>query len=190
MQKLKFSISPAMFVLLTCMIATTPPRQLISCILAASVHELGHIVAGKALCINLSHMRLDILGARLTTTGRLCSYPALVGLCIAGPLSNILCFALLHPLIDTSEWVQEFCMASISLGIINLIPIRGFDGGRILHGLLSLALPVSAVEKISSILGFFSLLCIWLLSVWLLLRTGTSLTLFVFSCCLFAMLFV
>jgi Zn-dependent protease len=105
-------------------------------------------------------------------------------------MSNILCFTLLHPLIDASVWVREFCMASLSLGIINLIPIRGFDGGRILHALLSLALPVSAVEKISSILGFFSLLCIWLLSVWLLLRTGTSLTLFVFSCCLFAMLFV
>jgi Zn-dependent protease len=188
--KLRLSISPATCILLFCMIATTPLQSLTACLSAAAIHELGHIAAAKLLSINLSELRIDVLGARLGTCGRLCSYPALITLCLAGPAINFLCFVIALPFCNRVEWLHEFGLSSLSLGLMNLIPVEGFDGGRILHALLSLALPVSAVEKIGSILGFFSLLCIWLLSVWLLLRTGTSLTLFVFSCCLFAMLFV
>ena len=189
MNKLKISVSPAMFILLICMSATTPINQLSACLIAAFIHEIGHIVAAKLLAIDLSFMKLDVLGARLSTTGKLYSYPALVTLCLAGPLINFLCFALLFPIIGAADWLHEFCLANLSLGILNLIPIEGFDGGRILHGLMSIVFPITTVERICSALSFASLLCMWLLSVWLILRTGSSLTLFVFSCCLFGMLF-
>lgn len=190
MNKLKISISPATFILLVCMIATTPLPGMVGCISAAVIHELGHIAAAKLLRIDLTHMKLDILGARLATTGRLCSYPALIGLCLAGPLINLLCFTLTLPFSERSAWITEFCLSNLSLCMLNLIPIHGFDGGRILHGLLSNFMGITAVERICSFAGFCSLLCMWLFSVWLLLRTGASLTLFVFSCCLFGMLFV
>lgn len=186
---MKISVTPATFLLLICMIATTPMQQLCACLAAATIHELGHIAASKLLGINLSHLKLDVLGARLTTRGKLCSYPALVALCIAGPAFNFICFCITLPLTDSSAWIQEFCLSSLSLGLLNLIPIEGFDGGRIVHGLLSMLFPLQTVDRVCVVIGFFSLLCMWLLSVWLLLRTGTSLTLFVFSCCLFGMLF-
>ena len=190
MKKLKVSVSPAMVILLACMIATTPLDRLCICFAAAAIHELGHILAAKLLSVNLSHMQLDVLGARLRTSGKLCSYPAMVALCFAGPLVNFLCFGISVPFFDLSGQMQEFGLASLSLGLLNLIPIPGFDGGRIVHGILSSFLPVAVVERVCSVLGFCSLLCMWMLSVWLILRTGTSLTLFVFSCYLFCMLFV
>ncbi len=190
MNKLKLSISPATFILLVCMIATTPLPGLIGCFSAAVLHEFGHIAAAKLLDIDLTHMKLDILGARLATTGRLCSYPKLISLCLAGPLVNLLCFALTLPFCQRSEWIMEFCLSSLSLCMLNLIPIQEFDGGRIMHGVLSNFMEISTAERICSFLSFICLLCMWLFSVWLLLRTGTSLTLFVFSCCLFGMLFV
>ena len=190
MKKLKFSVSPAMAILLLCMIATTPLKQLCICFSAAAIHELGHIAAARLLSIDLTHMKIDVLGARLGTSGNLCSYPALVMLCLAGPLVNLACFALTLPFFGYASCLEEFGLASLSLGLLNLIPIHGFDGGRIVHGILSSFLPVAVVERVCSILGFCSLLCMWMLSVWLILRTGTSLTLFVFSCYLFCMLFV
>ena len=186
---MKISISPATFILWICMIATTPLQQLCACIAAAGIHELGHMIAAKPLSIDLAHLKLDVLGARFVTTGKLCSYPALVTLCFAGPFLNFLCFGITLPIHQSSEWVREFCLSSLSLGFLYLIPIEGFDGGRILHGLLSILLPVHVTERICTIFSFFCLLCMWLLSVWLLLRSGSSLTLFVFSCCLFGMLF-
>ena len=189
MQKLKISVSPAMLILMICMTATTPLPQLCASLCAAAIHELGHIAAANLFAINLSHMKLDILGARLKTSGRLCSYPALIALCFAGPFVNFLCFALAFPFCEHADWLKEFCMASLSLGFINLIPIQGFDGGRIVHGFLSMLFSVGTVERVCGFLSFCSLLCMWLLSVWMMLRTGSSLTLFVFSCCVFGMLF-
>lgn len=188
--KLRISISPATVILLFCMIATIPLPRLSACLCAALIHELGHIAAARLLSIDLSHMKLDILGARLCTQGRLCSYPALAALCFAGPLINLLCFAVLFPFVTYASWIEEFCLCSLSLGILNLIPIDGFDGGRMLHGFLCVFFPFDMAERIIRIISFFALLSLWLLSVWLLLRTGTSLTLFVFSCSLFGMLFV
>ena len=186
---MKITVTPATFIMLLCMIATTPPRQLCACLGAALIHELGHVLAAKLLGIDLAQMRLDVLGARLVTKGRLCSYPALIALCFAGPFFNFFCFGLSLPFLGYSDWILEFGMSSLSLGMLNLIPIEGFDGGRILHGALSIKLPLQTAERICTVLSFLCLLCMWLLSVWLLLRTGSSLTLFVFSCCLFGMLF-
>lgn len=188
--KLGFSISPATFIILFCMIATTPLTPLTACLCAAGIHELGHIAAAKLLSINLSEIRLDVLGARLATSGRLCSYPAMALLCLAGPLVNFLCFTLSLPFSDQAKWLHEFCLSSLSLGVMNLIPIEGFDGGRILHGLLCKILPLDVAERVCRVLSFCSIFALWLLSVWVLLRTGSSLTLFVFSCMLFGMLFI
>ena len=188
--RLNLSITPATFILLFCMIATTPLERLSACLLAALLHELGHIVAAKVLSINLSCMKLDVLGARLTTTGKLYSYPAMITLCAAGPFVNLLCFALTYPLTDSFIWVEEFSYASLSLCLLNLIPVDGFDGGRILHGILSVTLPPNLAGSICTTLSFCSILGLWLISVWLLLRASASLSLFIFSCCLFGMLFV
>ena len=188
--KLKISISPATFILLLCMIATTPVRQLSAYLCAATLHELGHVIAAKMLRIDLAQIKLDVIGARLTTTGRLCSYHSLILLCFAGPLVNFLCFAPALLEISTNAWLAEFCLSNLSLGVLNLIPIEGFDGGRILHAVLCKIFPLQTAERICGALSFCALLSLWMLSVWLLLRTGSSLTLFVFSCCLFGMLFL
>jgi Zn-dependent protease len=171
------------------MLATTPLPQLFAFLLAACIHEFGHVAAARLLRIDLSGLKLDVLGARLSTKGRLCSYPAMVALCLAGPLINLLCFALTLPFCNHASLIYEFCLSSLSLCLMNLIPIEGFDGGRMIHGILSVFLPIVTVDRICAFLSFCSLLCMWMLSVWLLLRTGSSLTLFVFSCYLFGMLF-
>ena len=188
--KLNLSVSPATFILLFCMIATTPLERLSACLFAAFLHELGHIAASKVLSINLSCIKLDVLGARLNTTGELYSYPSMIALCAAGPAVNLLCFALAYPFADSFAWLTEFSNSSLSLCLLNLIPIEGFDGGRILNGLLSLVLRPARVHLICTALSFCSILGLWLISVWLLLRASASLSLFIFSCCLFGMLFV
>ena len=189
MRKLRISVSPATFILFICMLMTTPMPQLCACLLAACVHEIGHIAAAKILSIDLSHMKLDVLGARLTTAGRLCSYPALICLCLAGPFINVIFFLLTLPYCEASEWIMQFCLSNLSLCLLNLIPIEGFDGGRIVNGLLCSIFKLTTAEKLCSFLSFCCLLCMWLFSVWLILKTSSSLTLFVFSCCLFGMLF-
>lgn len=187
--KIKLSVTPAMLILFCCMLATTPLSMLAASLPAALLHELGHVAAAAALGIDLRSIRLDVLGARLNTSGRLHSYAAEVALCAAGPAVNFLCFALLLPFFERADYLSALGLTSLSLGIFNLLPISGFDGGRILYGLLHRLLPPTLAERLCAACSLLSLLLLWMLSVWLLLRTGSSLSLFVFSCYLFAMLF-
>ena len=74
--KIRFSITPAMLILFSCMLATTPLPTLGASLLAALLHELGHVAAATALGIDLREVRLDVLGALLQTAGHLHSYVA------------------------------------------------------------------------------------------------------------------
>ena len=158
-------------------------------ILSAVLHEAGHILASAYLGIELSSLSLDILGARLSTTGKLISYKQEILLCLAGPMMNFITFAILFPLIFKGYIVSEFAectlVSSAILGCVNMLPICSFDGGRVVSCLFSSLLPLRASNFISNALSLFCVFCLWCISVYLLVRAGSTLTLFVFSLSVF-----
>ena len=105
----------------------------ISALIAALLHELGHIVAARICKIELGELRLGIFGASLCSRPMLCSYKKEIALGIAGPLVNLILALVALPLCnDSSEFLNLFVSSSLFLGILNLLPIYEFDGGRIL----------------------------------------------------------
>ncbi|MBE6600113.1 MAG: hypothetical protein E7640_02750 [Ruminococcaceae bacterium] len=158
---------------------------------AATIHELGHIIAAKARNIELSSLSLDLLGARIGTGTRLNSYFDEIVLCAAGPLTNFFFgAAVLFSPLRTNEYTMFFAASSIALGALNLLPIKTFDGGRILTCLLARILGIYISEKIVFALSFVCCFALWCFSVYLLMRVGASLSLFVFSVSLFARIFI
>lgn len=160
--------------------------------LAALTHELGHL-AMAALCrIRMRTCVLGIYGAGLVPDGTIYSYRREILLCAAGPLTNVvlglLVLWLCHA--DTAPWAAGFAVASFSLGGLNLLPIRGFDGGRILHAVLCLAFSPQVAHRTLTVLSFLCVFCLWCCSVYFLLRAAASLSLFVFSLSLFCRLFL
>ena len=120
------------------------------------------------------------------------SYNREILLCLAGPATNFLCvFIGLHTFgAFPSDFYQYFIFASAALGILNLLPIQGFDGGRILHALLSKHLEPRVVGAWISALSFLFIFLLWSISLYLLIRTASSLSLFIFSLSLFARIFI
>ena len=163
-------------------------------LLAATVHELGHIIAAKLFNIRLCELNFGLLGARLKTSGSLSSYSQEILLCFFGPLFNFLSAAIVYILSknagNISEEVEFFVLSSLILGILNLLPIRTFDGGRILEAALLTFLPIEKVFFIINLLSFFIIFSLWCVSVYFLLIYTSSLGLFIFSMSLFASLFV
>lgn len=160
-------------------------------LLAAALHELGHIIAAKICNIPLCELKLGIFGASLQPALPLLSYKKEIILAIAGPLTNLV-FAI--PLIIFLEEPNQFCelfiIASLFLGILNLLPIVDFDGGRILYCLIAYKFsPVFALKTIK-FLSFLLVFILWTLSVYLLLKLSNSLSLFIFSLSLFTKLFL
>ena len=164
----------------------------IASLLAALLHELGHLLAARICGIRMKEFSLGLFGAGLTPNGELYSYFDEIILCLGGPLSNFffgsLCLIFLRS--SSSPFLLSFVFSSFAYGILNLLPIKGFDGGRMLRAFLLFFLPLDLTEKIFSFLSFLCVFSLWSLSVYLLFRSASSLSLFIFSLSLFARIFL
>lgn len=91
-------------------------------------HELGHILTARAAGVRISALGLCIKGAYLR---REKAQDPVLELCIsaAGPLVNLLlafCLWNSHPVM---RWLAQI---NLALFVINMLPIGGSDGQRIL----------------------------------------------------------
>lgn len=188
-QKMKLGISFFSLLMLLSLILTHSYLSL-AAIVAAALHECGHIIAAKLCGIPLVDMKLGIFGATLTTNRALCSYVKEILLALAGPATNLLCLALCSLLPIQCEAIELFCVASCGLAILNLLPIRELDGGRIVYCALASTFSPVLASRVVGALSFGIIFSLWTLSVYLILRLGASLSLFIFSCFLFCKIFI
>ncbi|MBQ6798557.1 MAG: site-2 protease family protein [Oscillospiraceae bacterium] len=151
---LKIEIRPSFAVLLGLVIALDPAGLMLPFLLAAALHELGHLVCLRLCGIPVYKLRIDFTGAVLHTASmapRREAYSA-----AAGPFVNLLCglgFLRLCP---------AFSFVSLLLAFCNLLPIFPLDGGRILRSLWPKAAP--AIGSVATMLLFIGgwIACAWL----------------------------
>lgn len=155
---------------------------------AALLHEAGHLLAALALKIPINCIRIDIFGAYIETRPMSCSYIKEAVLCLAGPLANLLSAFLLHCFFPFDTLL--FSVASVTLAAINLLPVKGFDGGRALSCLFLIRFSPRAVSVFIDITSFICIFILWSISVYFIMRAGAYLSLFVFSAALFARMFL
>ena len=160
---------------------------------AAAIHECGHLIAARLLRIPLSSLHISILGACLELGDPLLSYRREWLLCATGPLFSILfsafSFALAYMWPQFHLFVESGAI-SAALGIINLLPIGWLDGGRMFRAVCYQLLPQAIARVLLRAVSFLCFLTLWMISVYLLLRAGNSLSLFVFSFSLFLRFFL
>ena len=182
--KIRFATS-----LCACLLLVARPRAFPALLLSVTLHELGHILVARRLGLRFSSLSLSPIGAALTPLAGMGGYREEVFVAFAGPAANLLSVILL-PKAPQSSFLHFFVIFSTFLGLLNLLPIRSFDGGRILLCTFSrLGKPLLG-ERILAASSFLFLFFFWSFSAYLLLRVGASLSLFVFSCSLFCRLFL
>ena len=184
---MKIRITPGAMLLLLALFLEKNGFFLAS-LLAATVHECGHLLAARALRIPLRLLELDIVGARLWPGGPLPSYRAEAILAAAGPFFSLLLALPLLPF--STPFALALRTATLSLALFNLLPIDGFDGGRILHALLAAAFDDTRAVHILAISSYLVLFFLFALSSCLLLRYGQSISLAVLSASLFSRQFL
>ena len=182
---MKLRITPGAALLLTVLLLRG--ASALPLLLAAALHEAGHLLAAKRLGIRLRRMELDLLGARLYPALPLPSYRKEALLALGGPAASLLTALFCLP---ARPALQSLLAASLSLGLFNLLPIEGFDGGRILHALLAQFKGEVPAHRTLFITTYLSLSLLFSLSACLLLRYGEDAALAVLSASLFARLFL
>ncbi|MBQ7173820.1 MAG: hypothetical protein IJR88_06875 [Clostridia bacterium] len=162
-----------------------PSPYLLPTLMAALLHECGHLLAFLLLKIPLSGVSVGFFGMRLRSAGRLLSYGEEWLLSASGPLASLFGAALGALLWNKGSFFASFSCASLLLGLLNLAPIRSFDGGRMLECFLSTLLDP---EKSRTVLYFCSCACLFFffaLSSYLFLLAGEGVGFFFFSAGLF-----
>ena len=170
-------------------LSVASPHYFLPVVLVVALHESGHVLMARVCKIRLRELKLGIFGAALSPQSCLYSYKKEILLCLGGPLMNFLSVLVITAFFDTPRF-EYFKDCSIALGLLNLLPISGFDGGRILYSLLSILLPPRAVDVLSKALSFLLIFTLWCFSVYLLIKISASLSLFIFSLSLFAKIFL
>ncbi len=192
MRRTEVRITPFVAVLVLGLILTDDNGLCLMTLLAALLHECGHFLAARLLRIPLGDLRLDLLGARLEVRGRMLSYAEEWLLCAAGPATSLICAALgagLWSVEGIARYAITFSCASLVLGLLNLLPIRTFDGGRMLEVALLCAFSERTALRMMRTCSFLLLFLLWAIAVYFLLRVGDGLSLFCFSMSLFSRFF-
>jgi len=184
---MRISISPTALLFLA--VLTLKGHLLLpASLLAAFVHECGHLLAATALGVRMRRMEIDLFGAKLTPAGLLPSYRAELLIAAAGPLFSLLLGAFLLP--HQGIFAVYLRDATLSFALFNLLPIRDFDGGRMLHACLAPYTRLQTADRWLTLSSYLCLLFLFLFSSCLLLRYGQSPALAVLSASLFAKLFL
>ncbi len=132
------------------------------------LHELGHALTARRYgCTTRDIVLLPIGG--MARMDRLPDVPKEeVYVSLAGPLVNVILAVLIYVFffIDSGvpafsvmseltirNWMAHFYYANVVLALFNLIPAYPMDGGRILHGLLSLRLDRLKATRVAVRIG-------------------------------------
>ncbi len=191
MKNIKIEISPSIWIMGAALILShdSTAKEICTLLSAVLIHEFGHILAARVLKIQIKCIRLDIFGAIMETDSILCSYKKEAILCLAGPLANIASVIFIRSL-NLPVDLNLFTLASFAFAIINLLPAKCFDGGRALSCILLWRMSHPKASYFIEILSFICVFLLWTISVYFLMRTGSYLSLFIFSGSLFAKLFL
>ena len=107
-------------------------------LLAALLHECGHVAVWLALTKRLPVLRFSVRGIGLDVSGAGLSRRQTFLLALAGPLTNFtLCAVTLGRMqAAASYWGYFFAAANLATGLFNLLPLGDLDGRRMLQCIL------------------------------------------------------
>lgn len=176
---------------------------------AALLHEVGHLLAAKALKISIGEIRFELSGVRICPKNGVISYFEEAVLAAAGPLVSLL--SALAVLLSAAVGGQSitaileaadlflrqgdggflggsgfFILSSLLQATTNLLPVSSFDGGRVLYALLARFAGLDVAERVLGVTSAVSAFVLWTVALYLMLKVSAGLGVYVFAVCIFA----
>ena len=171
-------IGAGFFLLLAAAFLIAPPGVTAAVLLAAAMHECGHLALLALFRVPVEGMRLGGFGAVIYAPGaRRLSYGRELAVTLAGAGVNLLAAPPIAALSARAgwEWGYLFAGAHTVLGVYNLLPIPPLDGGRALYLLLAWRWGPDAGERVASLAGVSAAATLTVLGAYLTLTFGGAL---------------
>ena len=181
--KTKIYVSPFALILMTALAFSKDALLLYMVLGSACIHEAAHILCIKLLGAEIQRVSIYPFGADMQMESSCLSYKKEVWVALSGPFASL--FAAIVSSIFLSWFSNVYMLflqiANFAFFAVNILPVRGLDGGRALLCLLLSKLEFSSAYKIYMIVSSaaFGILCV--LSIFVLYATKYNLSL-VFMC--------
>lgn len=123
---------------LTVMLATDKTGFMLPTLFAIIMHEAGHLFAMWVL--DVAPKRIKLIPASVQITADITRrYKTDIAVSLCGPLTNLLLFAVLYInfISFKNEAVLVYALINLIIGVFNLLPVTGLDGGTILFSMLA-----------------------------------------------------
>ena len=166
----KLHVEAGFFLQTAVLLLLFPFPWVIAMIIAGAAHEVGHLIALKAMNITIYGLRLRAGGAYVETSQIALKEEAIASL--SGPILGI-------SLLASSRWAPRVALCGAIHGLYNLIPIYPYDGGRAVTAALRAILPVHTVSTVCRIIKwmFCITVIIFSLLLFLIMRMGVAILL-------------
>lgn len=151
-------ISAGFWLLLAAAILAAPLPLTAAVLLAAALHEGGHLLALRLFHVPVEGLRLGALGAVIHARGaRRLSYGRELLVTLAGSAANLLLAPPIAALSARFAWEWGFLLAgaNVLLGVYNLLPVPPLDGGRALYLAVAYCFGPAAGEAAETVAGLF-----------------------------------
>ncbi|HIZ56512.1 MAG TPA: site-2 protease family protein [Firmicutes bacterium] len=133
-------------------------------ILAALMHEGGHILAFILTGNIPKKISFDLCGIRIVEAGPYASYRQEAVILAAGSLVNLCCFLLLYWQLGWK--FSQIAVLHLVLGIFNLLPIWSLDGGKLVHLICMQFCSMRTANWVTYLLSGVTLLLLLGASIW------------------------
>lgn len=142
-------LSPVMLIAFAAAVYFLDFRFLIAVAVAATVHELGHIMALRLSGFVIGRVSIGAQGLCIdySGTGSTCAHAVVAA---AGPVAG---FLLARVALNTANltgfaWFELLSGVSLTLTVFNILPFLPLDGGRIVLALLSALVGDAHAERV------------------------------------------
>lgn len=168
-------VSASFFLLAALALIVSPVEIAASVLLAALLHECGHLLALKAFRVPVEGLRLTALGAELYARGaRRLSYARELAVTLAGCGANLACGFLTALAARRLSWEGGFLFAGAHflLAAFNLLPIPPLDGSRALTLAVSFCFGPAAGDAAAAVTGLVFSLALVGTGIYIAAETG------------------
>lgn len=170
-------VSVSFWAILAVAAIISPLSVIVSVLLAAAVHECGHLLFLRLLHVPIEGLRLSALGAEIFARGtQRLSYGGELLVTLAGPAVNLLTAVIFAQISLHTQWLGGylFAGANVVLGAYNLLPILPLDGGRILYLVIAFFFGPMVGDAVAAVVGTACALSLLVLGIYLSVVSGSG----------------
>lgn len=170
-------VSVSFWLLVVIAAIISPVQVVVNILLAAMLHECGHLAILRLFRVPVEGMRLTALGAELYARGaQRLSYGRELLVTLAGPAINLIVAVLAAAAALYMQWetLYVFAGANVILCLYNLLPILPLDGGRTLYLVTAYFFGPMVGDAVAAIVGTVCALSLLVLGIYLSIVSGSG----------------